>query len=236
MASLPPVLFEDDSLAALAKPAGLPVGAAAGAGLLDLARARFGAGASLAHRIDDEASGLVLCARTKPSLDYLSGQFQAKTVEAVFHVLTAGAPADDSGVIELVLKEDEAAPGRMCIVKKHGQKALTEFQVRQRFGRFAWLECRPRTSRRHQLRVHLAAVGAPVLNDRLYGNGTVLLLSDLKRGYKGREDERPLIGDLALHGAELAFSHPLTRARMTLNMPLPKDFAIALKYLQRFAK
>jgi len=240
MPSLPPVIFEDDTLVAFDKPSGLPIAPdarnRARASLMGAVREKMGAGVANVHRIDDEASGLVLCAKTKPALDFLSGQFQSKTVEAIYQVLTVGAPAPDAGTLEFVLKEDEAAPGRMCVVKKHGHAAVTDFKVLGRFGRFAWLECRPHTSRRHQIRVHLAASGTPVLNDLIYGNDTPLLLSGLKRGYKGRDDERPLISRLALHAATLTFTHPMAQARMTLSAPWPKDFAVALKYLQKFLK
>lgn len=239
MLSLPPVIFEDDTLVAFDKPSGLPIApdrrGRSPVSLLGLVRERMGAGVANVHRIDDEASGLVLCAKTKPALDFLSGQFQSKTVDAVYQALTVGAPMLDAGTMEFVLKEDEAAPGRMCVVKRHGQAAVTEFKVLGRFGRFACLECRPRTGRRHQLRVHLAANGTPILNDLIYGNDTPLLLSGLKRGYKGRTGERPLIARLALHAAELTFTHPAGRARMTLAAPLPQDFAVALKYLRKFA-
>jgi 23S rRNA-/tRNA-specific pseudouridylate synthase len=101
---------------------------------------------------------------------------------------------------------------------------------------FALLECRPLTGRTHQLRVHLAAAGAPILGDSFYGHpDLVLRLSDLKRGYKGREEERPLIGRLALHASELTIMHPRTREQVTLRSPLPREFEVALKYLRKFA-
>jgi 23S rRNA-/tRNA-specific pseudouridylate synthase len=85
------------------------------------------------------------------------------------------------------------------------------------------------------LRVHLAAAGAPVLNDALYGDPEVLLLlSDLKRGYKGREEEKPLIARLALHATELTIKHPVTREPLVVRSPLPHEFEIALKYLRKY--
>jgi RluA family pseudouridine synthase len=240
MPSLPPVIFEDDALVAFDKPSGLPVAPLprerSRGSLMELVHARWGAGVANVHRIDDDASGLVLCAKTKPALDFLSGQFQAKTVEAVYQALTVGVPATETGLLEYVLKEDEGAPGKMCVVKKHGQTAMTEFKLLERFGQFALVECRPKTGRRHQLRIHLATNGTPILNDVVYGSDTPLLLSGLKRGYKGRDDERPLITRLALHAAELTFIHPVTRTRTTLAAPQPNDFAVALKYLRKFAK
>ena len=101
---------------------------------------------------------------------------------------------------------------------------------------FAFLECRPLTGRTHQIRIHLAAAGAPILNDPFYGDpGMVLRLSDFKRGYKGRDEEKPLIGRLALHASELTLQHPATREPITLRAPLPREFAVALKYLRKFA-
>ena len=241
---LPPVLFEDEALVAFDKPASLRLAPdakdRARENLQDLARARFGPEATMVHRIDADTSGVVLYAKTKPALDFLSGQFQAKTVGKTWQALTVGVPVAEEFTMDLVIKEDEGRPGVMCVVKKHGQASLTEFTVREKFPRpaghagFALVECRPVTSRPHQVRLHLAEAGTPVLNDAVYGDATPLLLSDLKRGYKGQADERPLLTRLALHAGGLAFAHPVTRERLTLAAPLPKDFEVALKYLRKF--
>ena len=244
---LPPVIFEDEALIAFDKPSGLPVAPGRGGqrveNLMDLVLARWGSDVANVHRIDSEMSGLVLCAKTKPALDFLSGQFQSKTVGKACLALTVGLPATDEFTVDLVMKEDEARPGVMCVVKKHGKASQTDFTVREKFpqpaGRanFACVECRPLTGRPHQIRLHLAVSGTPVLNDPLYGgNETRLLLSGLKRGYKGRADEKPLVSRLALHAAGLTFTHPLSREKMTLTSPLPNDLEVALKYLRKFAR
>lgn len=239
MASLPPVIFEDEALIAFDKPSGLLIAPdrwdKSRVNLMGLVHERMGHGVANVHRIDADTSGLVLCAKTKPALDFLSGQFQSKTVEKTYHALVVGAPPLDAYAVDFVLKEDEGAPGRMCVVKKHGKASVTEFKVLERFGAFSHLECRPLTGRTHQIRIHLSASGTPILNDPFYGNDTVLLLSGLKRGYKGRADERPLIARLALHAGGLTFTHPLSRERMTLTAPLPHDFEVALKYLRKFS-
>lgn len=244
MPTLPPVIYEDDSLIAFDKPSGLLIAPdrwdKSRVNLMDLVHDKMGHGVANVHRIDADTSGIVLCAKTKPALDFLSGQFQSKTVKKLYEALTVGLPPEDAFTVDLVLKEDDAKPGRMCVVKKHGKASVTEFTVRARFPRpagrpgFAHLECRPQTGRTHQIRVHLAATGTPILNDPFYGNETQLLLSDLKRGYKGRDDERPLIARLALHAAALTFTHPATREPQTITAPLPQDFAVALKYLSKF--
>ena len=241
---LPPVLFEDDAVIAFDKPGSLLLAPdrrdKSRENLLELVRAKMGGSVANVHRLDADTSGLVLFAKTKPALDFLSGQFQSKTVGKTYQALTVGVPVRDEFMVDLVLKEDEAKPGRMCVVKKHGQASVTEFTVREKYPRpagrasFAFLECRPLTGRTHQIRVHLAESGTPILNDPFYGDDTTLMLSDLKRGYKGRADEKPLITRLALHAGGLTFTHPLTREKTTLVAPLPNDFEVALKYLRKF--
>lgn len=273
--SLPPVLFEDDTLVAFDKPSGLLVAPdrwdKTRRHLMGLvhADARYGRGVANVHRLDADTSGVLLCAKTKPALDALSGQFQAKTVQKTYHALVvvlapgfemkvvppirdAGGGLPETFTVELALGEDERQPGRMRVFKgRGGRDCLTEFRTLERFGGagrgrtgrgpavaagYALVECHPRTGRTHQLRVHLAAAGAPILYDSFYGHPDVeLRLSDLKRSYKGRDDEKPFIGRLALHASELTLQHPATRLPITLRSPLPHEFEVALKYLRKFA-
>jgi RluA family pseudouridine synthase len=256
--TLPEILFEDDFLVAFNKPSGLPVASdrreRARVTLMDMVRDRFGRLVANVHRMDAQTSGIVLCAKTKAALDSLSGQFQSKTVRRTYCALVAlpppewlgnaASPArDEAGAlpaefcVDLPLGEDAGDPGRMRVFKgRGGRPSVTQFRVIESFGRFAWVECRPLTGRTHQVRVHLAAAGAPALNDTLYGDpGSVLLLSGLKRGYKGSGPERPLISRLALHASELGFLHPDRREPVLVAAPLPREFEVALKYLRRFA-
>jgi 23S rRNA pseudouridine1911/1915/1917 synthase len=255
--TFPDILFEDELLVAFDKPSGLPVvperRGGAQATLMGCVRERYGPSTANVHRLDAETSGVVLCAKTKPALDFLSGQFQSKTVRKTHYALVALSAAQDpaaardfardpSGalpaefLIGLAIGEDEQVAGRMRVFRKRGGKpSATEFRVLEAFGRFAWLECRPLTGRAHQVRVHLAAAGAPVLNDALYGDpASVLLLSGLKRHYKGRDEEKPLISRLALHAGGLGFTHPATHSQVDVSSPLPREFEVALKYLRKF--
>lgn len=255
---LPPVIFEDDTLVAFDKPAGMPIvpdrPASKRESLMPLVRAKFGETVANVHRVDPDTSGLVLCAKTKPALDFLSGQFQAKTATKKYFALVAILPVeralkslvslrDAAGglpeifTVDVPLAEDEHQKGRMRVYTgRGGKESVTEFRMLERFGRFAWVECQPISGRPHQLRVHLAAAGAPILNDVLYGDPTVeLRLSDLKRGYKGREVEKPMLSRLALHAGELSLRHPTTRELFRLTAPLPRDLEIALRYLRKFS-
>ncbi|MEO7412648.1 MAG: pseudouridine synthase [Opitutaceae bacterium] len=255
---LPPILFEDEFLIAFAKPSELLVVPDSKdrrrESLMPLIHARFGDSVVNVHRIDSEASGVFLCARTKPAQDFVSGQFQSKTALKKFLTLVVVGPADepvnklvaqtrtaggvlfDAFSIDAAIGEDETQKGRMRVIKKQGGKdSVTDFTVLERFGRFNWVEARPITGRPYQLRVHLSAVQAPILNDLIYGDGrTKLMLSDLKRGYKGRDAEKPLIDRLALHASEVTVRHPATRELLVIAAPLPNDLEIALKNLRKF--
>ena len=267
---LPPIIFEDDTLVAFDKPSGLLVAPdrwdKTRENLMGLVHAhpRYGHGVANVHRLDADTSGVLLCAKTKPALDFLTGQFQSKTVEKKYHAFVVVLPAEqamkviapirdalgalpDTFTVEVALGEDERQPGRMRVFKgRGGKECASEFKTLERFrgstrasgtgAGFAFVECRPLTGRTHQLRVHLAAAGAPILNDPFYGNPDVTLrLSDFKRGYKGRDEEKPLIGRLALHASELQLKHPVTREPVTLAAPLPREFDVALKYMRKFA-
>lgn len=260
---LPPILHEDDALIAFDKPSGLLIAPdrwdKKRANLMTLVHAKLGDHVANVHRLDADTSGIVLCTKDKVSLDFVSGQFQGKTAKKTYLALCYVPPVaeamkvvrparDESGrlpdefTIDLALGEDETQPGRMRVFKRRGGKACTTaFRTLERFhdraGRvFAWVECSPLTGRTHQLRVHLAAAGAPILNDPFYGVPDVRLrLSDLKRGYKGREEEKPLIDRMALHASGLTVNHPATREPVTITAPLPKEFELTLKNLRKFA-
>ncbi len=233
------VLVNDGVLLALDKPAGMPVissrGDQEGQSLLRLVRREFGDDCHRVHRPDDDASGVVLLARGIDAARALRRQFEDRTVERVSLAITRGVPADEEGTIDARIAFDDRRKGAMRVAHS-GKASHTKFRVLERFrARWALVEVRPLTGRTHQIRVHLAHIGCPIVCDELYGTTEPLMLSYFKRGYKPSRDgvETPLIARLALHAASLSVTHPATSQRVTIEAPPPRDFTLALKSLRK---
>jgi RluA family pseudouridine synthase len=243
-----PVLYEDEALIVFAKPSGLLTAPdrwdTSRENLMAIVHARWSPDWFNAHRLDRGTSGAVLCAKTPEALRAITAQFDRHEVEKRYLALTRGQPAADRGVVEAPLAPDGRRPGRMR-VDREGKESATEFEVLERWrGGLALLRLRPLSGRTHQVRVHLAHLGCPVLGDPDYGGGRVggkrgaLHLSEFKRGYKrpsGGQAERPLIDRLALHAESLGLTHPVTGERLVVAAPLPADLAVAIKQLRRYA-
>jgi RluA family pseudouridine synthase len=232
------VLFEDEVLLALNKPAGLLLAPDPRDknedSLMQRVHGQLNPEAHCVHHVDKHTSGLVLCVKQPEAWKRLSGWFASPKVVRRYLCLTRGVPAEQAFTLELPLAPNPQGQGRM-MVAKHGRTARAAFQILEVFKNYALVEARPETGRHHQIRVLLASKGTPLLADPFYGDGKPLLLSTLKRSFKiPREGERPLIARPALHSAALEFPHPVTELPVKLEAPLPKDFAIALKYLRKF--
>lgn len=245
-----PVLFEDDDLLALDKPAGLRVSPdpddAGQPCLLKLlhtginegkpwARARNLTHLANAHRLDFESSGVLLLAKNKPALDSLTNEFGSGKPSRKYACLVWGHPAAKNFSVDAPLAPHPVKSGRMCVDAKAGKKSRTEFELLEQFSDWALLRGEPLTDRNHQVRVHLKHAGHPVVGDEIYG-GKKLWLSRLKSDYRLKEgrDERPLISRPALHLEELVFTHPASRAPCVITSECPKDMRVALKYLRRY--
>ena len=246
-----PVLFEDDHLLALDKPAGLLVspdrhdenrpslmrllldGIAAGK---PWARERGLAYLSHAHRLDFETSGVLLLAKSKPALVALADLFGAEKPLRQYVVLAWGRPPAKNFEVDARLAPHPVRPGQMCVNPLAGKKSRTVFEVLEQFSDWTLLRATALTDRTHQVRVHLKHAGFPVVADELYG-GKKLWLSRLKRDFRlkpGRE-ERPLISRAALHAEELSLPHPVTGGPVIIRSEWPKDLRVAVKYLRQYA-
>ncbi len=234
------VLFADEDVLAVNKPAGITVthdGTREESPTL-AERLHQSYGDLLpVHRLDRDTSGVVVLARHPDAHRALNQLFETHAVEKVYHLIVVGTPDWEERQVEAPLLPDGDRRHRTIVDAEAGKPSLTTFRVLQRFQRHALLEARPLTGRTHQVRVHAALVGLPIVADPLYGDGAPLLLSSLKRSYRaGEEPERPLIGRLALHAQRLAFPHPRTEKLLEILAPYPKDFRAALNQLAKHAR
>ena len=191
---------------------------------------------SNAHRLDFETTGVLVLAKDKPALISLANHFGSEVPRKTYVALVSGNPAPDEFECNLSLRPDTRQPGKMRWARD-GKPSFTRFVVRERFRGCAWVECHPRTGRTHQLRVHLQSAGHPIFADPVYGDGSQLRLSDLKRRFKGGPEavEKSLTPRLALHAWKLALPHPDGTGTVEFVAPWPQDLEVALKYLRRYA-
>jgi tRNA pseudouridine32 synthase/23S rRNA pseudouridine746 synthase len=177
------LLYRDGLCLIIDKPAGLPVHAGPGGGAnleqyLDALRFGLPHPPGLAHRLDRDTSGCLVLGRHRKALSRLGKLFQSGGVEKTYWAVTAGIPAESEGRIELPLKKvSNRSGGWKMVTEPDGQAAVTEYRVLGTGDgpagqKLAWIECHPKTGRTHQIRVHLAALGAPLLGDPQYGDKT----------------------------------------------------------------
>ena len=235
------VLFEDEHLAVVNKPAGLLVHSGpghSGETLADLAAARFGDlpevqgedRAGIVHRLDAQTSGVIVIAKTEPAAETLMGQFREREVKKRYTALCHGKPRFESDWIEKSIMRSERSPERMHATDEEGQgrESETFYRVVERFERCTLLDVEPRTGRTHQIRVHLESVGLPIVEDTLYrGRGAVR--TAVKQGLGPGS---PLSGRQFLHAAELAFTHPASGQRVVFEAPLAADLQRLLDWLR----
>jgi 23S rRNA pseudouridine1911/1915/1917 synthase len=249
-----PVLFEDEHLLALDKPAGLltsPDRYDANrpslmkllhlgiAGAKPWARKHHLNYVSNAHRLDFETSGVILIAKNKPALVALADLFSSEKPRKKYLALVRGEPLENQFEVDARLAPHPVKIGLMHVDQKNGGQSKTKFEMLENFPRFGYalLKCEPLAERAHQIRVHASHAGLKIVGDEPYG-GKPLWLSHLKPNYRLKEGtiERPLISRTALHAEQLTLPHPIMDEVLTITAPWPKDLKVAVKYLRQFAK
>ncbi|MFW2387560.1 MAG: RluA family pseudouridine synthase [Polyangiales bacterium] len=224
------VLYEDDAILAIDKPSGLPVHPSATYHkntLTYLLRQRFGEDApQIAHRLDRETSGLLICGRTRASERTLKIAFENRHVSKRYLAIVRGVMPDDDGCIELPM--DRAKEGLHILMevtpKGEGYASVTRYRVIARKEDATLVSLAPQSGRQHQLRVHLSAIGFPIVGDKLYGpEGSQPFLDYIETGMTDELVRRLGHDRQALHAYELELDHPTTGAPTTLRAPLSED-------------
>jgi 23S rRNA pseudouridine1911/1915/1917 synthase len=220
------IVYEDDDLAVIEKPAGLVVHPGAGAsegtlvhGLMFKFRSLSGAAGEsrpgIVHRIDKWTSGLLIVAKNDWTHARLSRAFQDRAVEKAYLALVHGRMRQPSGDIALNIGRHSTVRTRMSVQQDRGRTALSSYRRLKELGDFSLLEVKIKTGRTHQIRVHLAAIGHPVVGDDVYG----------ERRYAQFVKKHGKPGRYFLHAAELRFTHPRTGEIVHLRSPLPADLS-----------
>ncbi len=227
------VLYEDESILAVDKPAGLPVHPTARYHrntLTALLRERYGENRPiLAHRIDSETSGVILCAKTSATERALKIMFANHQVKKRYLAVVYGIPSPEKSRIEIPLGLDTEGPIRVKMAcRDDGLPSLTEYQIIKKMTDTSFLECRPRTGRQHQIRAHLAHIGHPIVGDKMYGTDPTLFLDYLVKGLTPDIEKRAGAKRQALHAASVSFIHPHSEEEMLIESPLPKDIEALL--------
>lgn len=231
------ILYEDDHLIAVNKSPNMVVHPAKGhwAGTLTSALAfRFSQLSSvggptrpgIVHRLDRETSGVIVVAKTDQAHLGLAAQFEARTTEKEYAAIVFGSLDRDRDVIEQPIGIHPYHREKMAIRPDHSttRDAKTFYEVIERFRGFALVKVLPKTGRTHQIRVHLAHAGAPVLCDRLYGGRSQITLGEITGG----DESGVLLERHALHARRLALTHPMTKEPIEFVAPLASDLKIAL--------
>lgn len=229
-------LHEDASLIVVDKQAGLvvhPTGRHVYDTLMNALHLRYresgeaerGVAPHVVHRLDRDTSGVLVVAKTMAAKRALSAQFEEREPEKSYLALVVGRIEKDAFDVDLPLRRDETAEVRLKMhAHPEGAPSFTRFQTVERFAEHALVRALPRTGRQHQIRVHLAAVGHPIVCDPLYGD---------PRSVGAREGAAPLLERQALHAESLALVHPDSGALVRFRAPLAPDLAACLDHLRQ---
>ena len=222
------VLYEDADIIVVNKPRGMVVHPATGvySGTLvnallfhchDLSGINGEIRPGIVHRLDKDTSGVMVAAKNDAAHIDLAEQIRTKTAHRIYNAIVCGNIREEVGIIKGDIGRHPTDRKKMAIVHEHGKPAVTHFRVLERFGDYTLVECRLETGRTHQIRVHMASIGHPVLGDPKYGPRKACPFA---------------IEGQALHSLSLSLTHPVTRERMTFTAPLPEDMANILKVLR----
>jgi 23S rRNA pseudouridine1911/1915/1917 synthase len=223
------ILFEDRWLLVVDKPPGLIVhpGSGAKSGTManalayhvgELSRVQGPMRPGIVHRLDKDTSGVILAAKDDQTHHHLASQFRERSVRKEYHCVVRGRVEFDSDLIDAPIGAHKQIPTRMAVRYDVGRASQTYYEVIERFAAHSYVRCMPKTGRTHQIRVHMAFTGYPLVSDKLYGGVEPALYDICPRQ--------------ALHARSITFRHPQTGESMTFEAPVPPDMTALLAHLR----
>lgn len=225
------ILYEDDSLLILNKPAGLVVHPSAGHETGTMVNALLAHCSTLpgingvqrpgiVHRLDKNTTGAIAVAKTEQAFHHLQEQFRTKTARRDYLAIVYGAPPQENGTIEQPIGRHPVERQKMAVVSEEkGRRAITHWHIKERLGNYTLMEFELETGRTHQIRVHSAFMGHPIVGDQIYGSG--------------RKSINVNLPGQALHAWRLRLKHPMTEEWVVAIAPLPPTFTKLLEVLKR---
>ena len=226
------IIYRDEFFTIINKPSGISTlnDRISDLNILKMAREQNQA-VSVCHRLDKETSGVLVLANHSEAYKDIALKLERREVKKVYHAVVAGCHSFN----DYEATESLYSSSGKTRVDRNGKESLTLIHTLEVYKKHTLLKCFPFTGRTHQIRVHLAHAGSPIISDQLYG-GENIYLSMLKRNYNLRkfEEESPLIRRMALHALRVAFIHPQTGETLEIEAPYPKDFEVLVKQLRKF--
>lgn len=233
------ILYEDQWMVAVDKPAGIavhPAGRRLDGTLIHAMHRRYrrpddpehDVVPRLLHRIDVETSGVVAIGLNEQFHHLVARQFEDRLVQKTYLAVVHGTPRETEGTIEFSIGPDQSSEVRLKLEARSdgtGLPALTHYRVVRSNERFSLVELKPKTGRTHQLRVHMTAIGHPLVGDKIYGGNEDIFLEKMQGELSQASRDRLVLDRHALHSCELRFFHPMLDRELVLNAPLPKDLA-----------
>ncbi len=231
------IVYEDADIAVINKPSGMvvhpapgnPDGTLVNALLYHLGKSLSGVGGvvrpGIVHRIDKDTSGLLVVAKNDRAHESLSAQLKTHTVSRVYEAILVGNLKDDKGTVEASIGRNPNDRKKMAVLRPSqgfSRHAVTHYEVLERYKGFCLVQCELETGRTHQIRVHMAHLGHPLLGDDIYGGG----------GTKFEAEHKGLINGQCLHAGKLSLIHPATGKEMTFTAEMPTDMAKILEILR----
>lgn len=181
--------------------------------------------------LDYEASGIVVFAKNKKAYEFICNQFKQDKVKKTYHILVNGI-LEEEGTIDKNL----VVNNQNTIVNEKGIKSITKYKVIEQFKDFAFVEVCPITTHKNQIRAHFWSIGNPLAIDKIYGSEEPILLSNLKKRYKGISTEKPLLKRMPMHLSKIELLLPDNKEKSTFVTEIPKDIQLTLKQLRKYNK